>query len=108
MLEPVKVVPRLLARQARDGADVHVVVVPRQVGVSMVEGVVLVPPQIRAGSEEIQACSREAVHDGTSRVRSMIAVVLDVESDACDGKPHRNTEGDGEPDPMREKKEPEV
>jgi hypothetical protein len=38
----------------------------------------------------------------------MVAVVLDVETDARDGEPHRNPEDDGEPDVVREQEKSEV
>ena len=97
VLEPVKPAARLSGRQAQERRPVDVVIHAIDVGVLMMDDVVLEVPEVRASADEVERPRRKAVSESPPRERAVPAVVLDVEADAGHRKPQRNRQGDGLP-----------
>jgi hypothetical protein len=86
-LKAVVRVPPLEGRDAPEHPEADVVVLPDDVGVRVMGDVVLVVPEVRGPSQQIERQRHHPVHPGPARVGPVPAVVLHVEADAAIARP---------------------
>src|SRR5436305_3647694 len=92
VLEAVVWKARLMARHPAEGAEVDVVIQTVDIGVAMMEDVVLPSPYVGAGAEQVEHAAHGAIHDARRREGAMIAIVGNVEADAGESQ----SQGDAE------------
>jgi hypothetical protein len=82
MLEPMKLPAFLMGREPPEKTDVYIVIMARDIGIRVVDDIVLACPNIGTAAEEIQRHGHEAVDPRAVGIGPVPPIVLNVETDS--------------------------
>ena len=97
-----------MRREAAEEPDIDVVVLAFDVGVGVVDGVVLPVPQVGAAAHQVERQGHHLVDPRPLGVGLMSGVVLDVEPDGGDRQAEHERQGDDGPPTGRDEQEQQV
>ena len=88
MLQSMKTKISLVWRQSAQNSKFNVIIMPRDVGISMMNDIMFSSPVVGTTTQHIQRPGGHPVDNGKSRVSSVTTVMLDTEANGR----HRQTQ----------------